>query len=309
MRGQVFHLPSDQAETLRAFHRRKMAQKERQSRSTEPVRVISVTSGKGGVGKTFTVVNLAVALAELGNRVVIFDGDLGLANVDVMVGVSPVWTIEHVLLGERTLDEVVVEGPNGISIIPGGSGVGWLASLTPWQRQYLVDAVQESSLCPDYFLIDTPAGIGSEVLFLNAASNEILCVVSPEITSLTDSYALIKILSAEYGEREVNVIINGVIDRGNGIETEAQKVFHRLSSSLERFLHVRISYWGCIPAEELVRDSLESQRALVTAFPSSPAARAVVRLAERINKDARRLAVKGGLQFYFQRLLEAGAGE
>lgn len=309
MKGQIIHLPRDQAETLRVYHSREQRRKVRADNDTSPLRVISVTSGKGGVGKTFAVVNLAVALAKEGRRVTVFDGDLGLANVDVMVGVRPVWTLEHVLTGERTLDEIVVEGPLGIQIIPGGSGISWLAALNYAQRMALIESVAMSSLRPEYFLIDTPAGIGSDVLFLNAAANEVLCVVSPEITSLTDTYALIKVLATEYGEREIKVLVNEVTDRGKGYETEAKDVFLRLARSLERFLHIRVSYVGFVPAEELVRESLETQRVLVEAFPSSGAGLAIARVAKRIQEDTRKQTVKGGIQFFFERLLEAGAQE
>ncbi len=298
---------ADQAETLRLFQSHRLQRVERKRQPSYPARVISITSGKGGVGKTFTTVNLAVTLAQRGKRVLILDGDLGLANIDVMVGIEPLWTLEHVVRGERTIAEVMVEGPYGISIIPSSSGAEWLCNLNSLERRTLVEALEDSALEYDYLLIDTPAGIGPDVMFFNSAAHEILCVVTPEVTSVTDSYALIKILGANYGEKEIKLLVNQAGGGSVPAEREALHVWNKLSSAIERFLHTKITYVGFVPKEEHVRSALDEQRALVEVYPSCMGARAFHKVGEKLDSESRDFRIKGGVQFFFNRLLEARA--
>lgn len=267
-------------------------------------RVISFTSGKGGVGKTSSVVNFAIALAQQGKSVLLLDADLGLANIDVMLGLAPRATIYDVLRGEKTLEEVMIDGPAGISVIPAASGVESMCSLDAQQRMLLMTAIEEVAYQFDYLLVDTSAGIGSDVMYFNCASREIVCVVNPEPTSLTDAYALIKVLSSQYGERSVSVLVNNVRASSMPAEREAQMVFNRLSKAVERFLHIELKYLGFVPSDPSLIEAIRSQRALMELYPSSPAGLAFASLARKIDSEFHDLRVKGGMQFFFKQLLE-----
>jgi flagellar biosynthesis protein FlhG len=277
-------------------------------KSQAVTRVMSFTSGKGGVGKTNTVVNTAIALSRAGRSVLVLDADLGLANVDVLLGIEPRRTIYDVLEGRCNIEEVMVDGPSGISIIPAASGVEQICALTPTQRARLMEAIEGLAYDFDYLLIDTSAGIGPDVLHFNCASGEIICIVNPEPTSLTDAYALIKVLSSTYGERSFSVLVNNVRSEGIPVEIEAKKVFTRLSRAVERFLQVELKYLGCIPADTAVVEAIRNQRALMEMFPSSPAGRATVAFAKRIDAEFQDFRLKGGMQFFFQQLLEMSHG-
>ena len=278
---------------------------ERKSKGMKGVtRVISFTSGKGGVGKTSSVVNFAIALARQGKTVLVLDADLGLANIDVMLGIQPRATIHDVLRGEKTLEEVMIDGPSGISVIPAASGVESICNLDAEQRMLLMTAIEEVAYDFDYLLIDTSAGIGADVMYFNCASREIICVVNPEPTSLTDAYALIKILSSQYGERSVSILVNNVRANNMPAEREAQMVFNRLSTAVERFLHIELKYLGFVPSDMSLIEAIRSQRALMELYPSSPAGLAYASLARKIDAEFHELRVKGGMQFFFQQLLE-----
>lgn len=265
-------------------------------------RVISVTSGKGGVGKSTTVVNLAIALAEVGKRVLVLDADLGLANIHVLLGIRPEFTLADVFSGEKQLREILVAGPAGVQIIPAASGVQEILCLSADRQIMLMEAIESIANQFDYLLIDTQAGISEEVMYFNSASSEILCVVNSEPTSLTDAYALIKVLSRRYGEREISVLVNNVFD-----VRSAQKTFERLSAATERFLHVDLHYKGFIPTDSSVSEAVQEQKAVLQLYPSSAAARAFTKLAETLDRDFFGHRIKGGMQFFFKQLLEVEA--
>ncbi len=265
-------------------------------------RVISFTSGKGGVGKTNLVVNLGVALAEKGHTVLLLDADLGLANVDVLLGIQPKYTLHEVLSGEKSLTEVMVDGPAGVSIIPAASGVEVLRGLSSEQRLLLLEAVENIAYSFDYLLIDTGAGIGGDVMYFNSAATEIVCCITNEPTSLTDAYALIKVLSKNYCEKSLAIVVNEV-----NSEREARETFSRLARSVARFLQVELRYLGWVPVDPAVPAAVREQRALVQIFPSSLAARAMTHLADGIDGEFWKFRVKGGMQFFFKQLLELNA--
>ena len=267
--------------------------------SQEVTRVLSFTSGKGGVGKTHSVTNVAIALTNLGQSVLVLDADLGLANVDVLMGLQPKGTLNDVLKGNAPLDDILLNGPGGITIIPAASGVEELQALRPDEKMFLLEEIERVAHRFDYLLIDTPAGIGSDVMYFNSAAAEVVCIINGEPTSLTDTYALIKVLSTTYGEKRFSVVVNNV-----GSEREATTAFAKLSRAVDRFLQVDVRYLGWVPADETVRDCIMQQKPVSLEFPSSPSARALAAVARRIDDETPQRKVKGGMQFFFRQLLE-----
>ena len=268
----------------------------------KPVRTIAVTSGKGGVGKTNFTANLAVALSQMGKEVLVFDADLGLSNIDVLLDLAPEYNIEHVLKGTKTLSEVIVEGPYGIKILPASSGVQELSELSEHQRANLLNRFDSYQGDLDYLLVDTAAGISSNVGFFCAASEEIIVITSPEPTALTDAYALIKVLFTGYQEKRFEVLVNSATN-----EDEALDTFRKLSRAAEHFLSLSIGYLGYIPRDEIVPKAVKRQRAFVDMFPSSEASRSLLDIARKLVRDED-VRVKGSLQFFFGSLLGVKAG-
>ncbi|HEY2388650.1 MAG TPA: MinD/ParA family protein [Candidatus Binatia bacterium] len=262
------------------------------------VRAIAVASGKGGVGKTNVVANLALALRRRGQRVIVLDADLGLANLDTLLGVNPRATLRHVLQGECAMRDVLVEGPGGIQLVPAASGFEELTQLTDAQRLLLLEQIDSLEGSFDVLLLDTGAGISPNVLFFATAAHETLVVVTPEPTSLTDAYALVKVLSTRYAEQRFDVLVN--MARG---EFEAKRTFTHLSRVAERFLHVSLHYAGWLPFDPEVPEAVRRQRAVLELAPGAPISRAFDVLAERMLADRLGAAPKGGLQFFFRRLL------
>jgi len=261
-------------------------------------RTIAVASGKGGVGKTNIVANLAIALRRRGQRVIVVDADLGLANLDTLLGVNPRATLRHVLHGECALRDVLVEGPAGIQIVPAASGFEELTQLTDAQRLLLLEQVDSLDGAFDVLLLDTGAGISSNVLFFAAAAHETMVVVTPEPTALTDAYALVKVLSTRYAEQRFAVLVN--MARG---EFEARRTFTHLSRVAERFLHVSLRWAGWVPFDAEVPEAVRRQRAVVELAPRAPVSRAFETLAQCVVDWPESVPPKGGLQFFFRRLL------
>lgn len=273
----------------------------KKSRENAPTRVISFTSGKGGVGKSNTVVNTAIALADMGRRVLILDADLSLANVDLLFGVTPKGTIHDVVAGTTSLREIVIETKEGVSIIPASSGVESLTRLTGSDKLLLLNEIESLGAQYDYLLVDTGAGISSEVMYFNAASSETICIINGEPTSLTDAYALIKVLVQSYGEKRVSVLANNVSSEGEG-----RKAFERLSKVVQRFLQVQLVYMGAVPTDASVPEAVRQQQPLQILFPSSGAASSIRLLARKIDDDFFAFRVKGGMQFFFEQIISGG---
>jgi flagellar biosynthesis protein FlhG len=294
----------DQAHTLRRLAQRQpqhaAASLERPVASplTSDARVISITSGKGGVGKTHIVVNLAYALQQLGARVMVLDADLGLANVDVLLGLTPRFNIQHVLSGDKTLTDVLVSGPAGMAILPAGSGIHELTHLTESQRLHLLEALEALDLDLDFLLIDTGAGISANVMYFNLAAQDIVIVATPEPTSLTDAYALMKVLATQHAAKHFQIVINTVASAA-----EAQEVFRRLRLVTERFLQISIDYLGFILHDAAFPQAVRQQQALLQLYPSCPAARCFHHLAQRVLDLPTTSHPKDNVQFFWRRLL------
>jgi len=263
-----------------------------------PVQVIAVTGGKGGVGKTSVSVNLATGLAAAGKRVVLLDGDLGLANVDVLLGLSPRYTLAHVLSGERTLDEILIKAPQGFQIVPSASGAADLASLGSAAHLGLVQAFSTLAARLDVLIIDTAAGIAPGVLQFSQAAQHVLVVICDEPASLTDAYALIKVLSRNHGVDRFHVLAN--MTRAPG---EGQTLFNKLERVTGRFLDVKLEYAGEIPDDERVRQAIRAQRPVLEAYPGSPAGRAFKKLSATADSWPVPAGPRGNLEFFVERLV------
>jgi flagellar biosynthesis protein FlhG len=267
-----------------------------------PVQVIAVTGGKGGVGKTSVAVNLATGLASAGRRVVLLDGDLGLANVDVLLGLSPRYTLAHVLSGERTLDEIMVSAPQGFKIVPAASGAADLAGMAGAGHLGLVQAFSGLATRLDVLIIDTAAGIAPGVLQFSQAAQHVLVVICDEPASLTDAYALIKVLSRDHGVNRFRVVAN--MARGPG---EGAILFDKLERVAARFLDVILEYAGEIPEDERVRRAIKAQRPVLDAYPGSPAGKAFKKLAAAADTWPVPEGPRGNLEFFVERLVRRGA--
>lgn len=267
-------------------------------------RVISITSGKGGVGKTSIVSNMALQMAAQGNRVLILDGDLGMANVDIMFNVRSKNNILDVVRGEVTLQEILIEVAPNVTLIPGGSGVFELQNLTVFEKQALLNEVSSLGSNYDIMLIDTAPGIDNNVLYLNSAAQEICVIVTPEPSSLTDSYALIKVLHQRCRENRFSIICNQVKDEADG-----QKLFGMLDQVASKFLYVSLDYKGSIPTDPNLRQSTRAQALVTRSFPDSASSQAIRKLAATYDRnivgDSRVDECKGGLQFFWEQLVGA----
>ncbi len=299
----------DQADTLRQMARnvKQTGQTAKQgSQATtdqQGIRVISVTSGKGGVGKSNVVANLALALAALGKKVLIIDGDLGVGNLDVLLGLSPQYNLNHVLSGEKSLSEIIVEVTPSIKLIPAGSGVQEYTSLGQHEKLKLLDELDMLEEEFDIMIIDTEAGISENVTYFTVAAQEILVVVTPEPTSITDVYALIKLLATRYSEHHFKVLINMARDSEDALE-----VFRKLANVAGRFLDISLDYLGCVVRDERLIDSVKKQKAVYELYPDSEASNCFSTLAKRVVENARQTRLKGNIQFFFRRYLEGPGG-
>lgn len=267
-----------------------------------PIKVIAVTSGKGGVGKTTVSANLAAQLAQRNHQVMLLDADLGLANIDVLLGLRPRYNLFHVLRGERTLDEVVMKGPAGLLIVPAASGIRKMSELSRAEHAGLIRAFSTLTHPVDTLIIDTAAGINDSVMSFCNAAHEVIVVACDDPSSLADSYALIKVLHRDYGLRNFQVLVNMT-----ETDKDALSVFKRLTETTDRFLEVNLELLGAVPMDEHVRRATQQRKLLLQSYPNSRAARAFDRLASRIEDLAMPEVPSGRLEFFFERLLARAA--
>ena len=261
-------------------------------------KVVAVTGGKGGVGKTSVSLNTAIAIAQTGKNVLVLDADLGLANCDVMLGLRVEKNLSHVLSGECELDDILVEVPYGIKIVPATSGSIDMVELSPAQHAGLIRAFSEMRTAVDVFIVDTAAGISDMVLSFSRASQEVLVVVCDEPTSITDAYALIKVLNRDHDVSKFKVVANMVRTLKEG-----QDLFKKLSMVTDRFLDVTLELTAIIPFDDNLRKAVRRQRAIVDAFPRSPSAVAFKTLAAKINNWPTPTHASGNLEFFLEQLV------
>jgi flagellar biosynthesis protein FlhG len=299
----------DQAESLRELVRKRASvnssyleeivrKKPISGKRSEQIRTIAITSGKGGVGKTNITANLACTLAKMNKKILLLDADAGLANIDVILGLTPKYNLHHVLNGERKLSEIIVPGPSGIKILPSASGIQEMTDLSKGQKLTLLDDFDSIQDKFDFMLIDTAAGITSNVMYFNMAAKEIIVVTSPEPTSLTDAYALIKILYQQYAKKRFRILINMVSGAA-----EANKVYLRLSHATDHFLNLNIEFIGYILHDKKIQDAVKMQQAFVELYPKSQASFCVKRLAEKICSENPEYDENGNISFFGDKIL------
>ena len=258
-------------------------------------RALTISSGKGGVGKTNLVANLAMGLQYRNKNVLVFDADMGLGNVDILLGLAPKFNLQHVLSGEKTIEEIIVEGPGGIKILPATSGVQELTQLDKEARLVLVEELDRISAHYDYLLFDTGAGISSNVTYFCCAAQEVILIVTAEPTSLTDAYALIKVLNQKHDQKRFRIVLNTVKS-----EREAREVFRHLLAVTDRFLNsVSLEYYGYIIYDPSVSKAVRQQKPFLQVYPYSKVSRCVHDLCEKMITEDLSSMNKGERTFFW----------
>ena len=260
-------------------------------------RVIAITSGKGGVGKTSIVANLGYAFTKLGKKVLILDADLGLGNLDVLLGLAPKYNLSHVIMEEKSIEDILVEGPGNMKILPASSGIQELTHLTRQQKINILTQLDVLINRVDILFIDTAAGISSNVMDFNATAHEIVVVVSPEPTSITDAYALMKVLSLKYSEKVCKLLVNRTTR-----PEEGREVFRQLHLVTERFLDINIEYLGCILNDEKVTKGVKNQKIVSEFFPETQASRCFREIARKISASSPMNPPKDGCNLFMRHL-------
>jgi flagellar biosynthesis protein FlhG len=237
-------------------------------------------------------------MARKGKKVLILDGDLGMANIDILFGVRPEFNIDDVVQGKMSIADIILPITSNISLIPGGSGLYNLIKLSAIQRQSIMDQVSELEDSFDLMLIDTASGIDDNVIFLNAAAQEIVVIVTPEPASLTDAYALIKVMNQRQGEQKFSIVANMVQDEAEGLW-----VYRRLSDVAQKFLNVSLDYKGCIPMDQNLRAATKSQQLIGRENPLATSSIAIANIAEKLSHFDKVGYPKGGMQFFWNQML------
>ncbi len=264
----------DQAERLRNI----ISKSDVQPVTQRNARVIAVTSGKGGVGKSSLTVNLAVQLSRLGKRVLIFDADFGLANIEIMLGIRPSYTLADLMYRGKTVRDVVTDGPEDIGFISGGSGIHELANLTREQVFSLIRKLDDLDQAADVIIVDTGAGVNDTVLDFVAASDEILLVATPEPTSITDAYALMKLLNRKAAYQPNHTVVKMVANQVRE-EWEAEELFEKLGVVARKFLDIEVEFLGTVPYDRNMQQAVMRQAPVSISNPSADSAKAVKRIA------------------------------
>jgi flagellar biosynthesis protein FlhG len=271
--------------------------------SSRPVKVIAVTGGKGGVGKTTVSANIAVSIAAAGRDVMLVDADLGLANVDVLLGLHTRCHLGHVVNGQCALEDAIVTGPHGLQIVPAASGVKRMASLSQAEHAGLIRAFSDLYHRVEVMVVDTAAGLSDSVMTFTQAAHHVLVVVCDEPASITDAYGLIKVLSREHGVQRFQILANQTRRPGEG-----PALFQKISKVCDRFLNVGLEFAGSIPFDDYLRRSVQRQTAVVEAYPSSISSIALKNLAAKADKWSAPQGARGHLEFFVERMMGARMG-
>ncbi|MCM1309142.1 MAG: MinD/ParA family protein [Butyrivibrio sp.] len=289
----------DQAEKLRTII------KQQNQVNVSGTRIITVTSGKGGVGKSSVSINLALQFRREGKRVIIFDADFGLANIEVMFGVIPKYTLADIMFRGREIREIITEGPEGVMFVSGGSGIAKLVNLDHEQVKRLVHKLSELEELADVIIVDTGAGISPSVLEFVASSPEVLLVTTPEPTSITDSYALLKALAMHRDFDRDSVKINVIANKVSS-SAESKAIYEKLSAVVERFLGIELIYLGDVPYDSNITRAVMKQKPVSIAYPSSKPAAALRTISERLmNGEDGEPVNKRGVSYFFGRVFES----
>ncbi len=286
-----FKLPRNQAEKLTRLN------------ASRPVKVLAVTGGKGGVGKTTVSANLAVSIAAQGRDVMLVDADLGLANVDVVLGLRTRFHLGHVLNGECRLEDAIVTGPHGLQIVPAASGSRQMANLSQFEHAGLIRAFSDLYHRIDVLIVDTAAGLHESVVTFSQAAQHVLVVVCDEPASITDAYGLIKVLSRDHGVQRFQLLANQTRRAGEGPE-----LFKKIQRVCDRFLDVALEFAGSIPYDDYMRRAVQRQTAVVDAYPSSISSQALKNLALKADKWSVPRGARGHLEFFVERMVGTGIG-
>lgn len=258
---------AEQAQNLRNFIREDRGH----------ARVIAVTSGKGGVGKTSTSVNLAISLAEKGNRVVLLDADLGLANVEVLLGLNSIYNLQHVISGEKSMAQILVKGPGGIAVVPGTSGLSKLADLNPKARDNIMAGLKQLQEQADFIVIDTMAGIGRSAVAFVVAADEVILISTPEPSSIVDAYGMLKTAYQKRDDAVIRLIVNMVLNK-----KQAALVYSKLSNAAQQYLGRKLSYLGMIPRDPHVSQAVMQSHPFCIRYPSTAATKSIKDIAGRL---------------------------
>lgn len=270
----------------------------RQAIGFKTTQVIAVASGKGGVGKTNVAANLAVAFGKSRGNAMLLDADLALANVDVLLDLQPRFNLSHVVNGESDLLSTMLPGPAGISIVPASSGNWSMVDLPPVSRLAIIQAFSDLETHPDALIVDTPAGISGAVAQFVTAAQRAVVVVCDEPASITDAYALIKVLANNHGLQRFDIVTNQTRS-----DWEGRVLFSKLERVADQYLNVVLRHLGNVPYDEYLKRAVQEQCAVVDAYPQCAASRAFTAIAARIEKDRREAPPSGGIQFFFEQLL------
>lgn len=278
--------PIDQASSLRRL------------KIVDDLKILAITGGKGGVGKTNISINLAVALADLQNKVMLLDADFGLSNIDVMLGLRTKKNLHHVLQNECSMEDIIINGPHGIQVIPASSGVKQMANLNPREHKGIIDSISQLNPELDYFIIDTAAGISESVSLFSHVANHMLIVVCDEPASLSDAYALIKVLSKKGVNQKFHVLSNMVESSAHG-----ERLFSQLEKVANHFLDATLEYCGYMPNDKFIKKAIQQQRSVIDAYPTSRSALAFTRLARQICSLPKIQNTSGDIELFLERQL------
>lgn len=284
----------DQAENLRNII------KKQNQKNVSNARVIAITSGKGGVGKSSVSINLALQFQRMGKKVVILDADFGLANIEVMFGVIPKYNLSDLMFKGKELKDIITEGPEGVGFISGGSGIAKLVNMDREQIKRLVNKLSELEEIADIVIIDTGAGISSSVMEFLTASPELIIVATPEPTSITDAYALLKALSMNGGFQEESTKIKVISNRVSG-EQEGKTLFEKLSMVVSKFLQIDLEYLGIIPQDSSITKAVMKQKPVTIMYPNAPSTKMLERIAHELENSQENIPPqKRGIRGYLK---------